>query len=113
MTIKNLVDMDDFQKLDLRVGVVLEAQAVPKSKKLLQLKVDLGFETRTIVSGISQFYAPESLVGQKVIVVANLEPRTIRGITSQGMLLAAEAPDGRVTLLTLDNPDLPEGSKIH
>lgn len=87
--LKPLVDIDDVRKLDLRVGVVLSAVPVPKSKKLLQLEVDLGFEKRTIVAGISQAYQPEQIVGKRVVVVANLKPATLMGVQSQGMLLAA------------------------
>ncbi len=86
--LKPLVGIEDVQKLDLRVGLILEAQAVPKSKKLLQLKVDIGLETRTIVSGISQYYTPEALVGKRVVIVANLKPATLMGVESKGMVLA-------------------------
>lgn len=87
--LKELIDYEETQKLDLRVGLVIKVEPVPKSKKLLKLEVDLGFEKRTIVSGISQSYTPESLIGKKVIVVANLKPATLMGIESQGMVLAA------------------------
>lgn len=83
-----LIDIDDVRKLDLRVGVVLSAVPVPKSKKLLKLEVDLGFEKRTIVSGISLAYQPEQIVGKKVVVIANLKPAVLMGVQSQGMLLA-------------------------
>jgi methionyl-tRNA synthetase len=88
--IKPLVDIEDFRKLDLRVGVVLQATPVPKSKKLLQLQVDLGVEKRTIVAGIAECYAAEEMIGRKVIVVANLKPATLMGIQSEGMLLAGK-----------------------
>lgn len=91
--LKELVDIDLFRKLDLRVGVVLKAEPVPKSKKLLQLEVDLGFEKRTIVAGISQFYQPDQIIGRKVVVVANLKPATLMGIQSQGMVLAGKLGD--------------------
>ncbi len=87
--LKPSIAYDDFGKLDLRVAQVLEAVKVPKSKKLLKLQVDLGFEKRTIVSGIALSYEPEQLIGRKVIIVANLAPATIMGIESQGMVLAA------------------------
>jgi methionyl-tRNA synthetase len=83
------INYEDFEKLDLRVGKVLEAEKVPKADKLLKLTVDLGFEKRTILSGIAEYYKPEELVGKLVTVVANLAPRKIRGIESQGMLLMA------------------------
>jgi len=90
---------EHFQKLDLRVGSIRKAQAVPKSKKLLELEVDLGSETRRIVSGIKAYFSPEELVGRKVTVLANLPPRKIRGIVSEGMLLLAENGDGRLALV--------------
>lgn len=93
---------DDFGKLDLRIGTILTAEKVAKADKLLKLEVDLGFEKRTIVSGIAQHFAPESLVNKQVIVVANLAPRKMRGIESQGMILTAEQPDGKLILV---NPD--------
>lgn len=83
------VDYDTFAKTDLRVGKVLEAERVPKSDKLIRMKVDLGFELRTIVGGIGKAYEPETLIGRQVVVVANLAPRKLMGIESHGMLLAA------------------------
>ena len=97
---KELVDIDDVRKIDLRTGIVTSAKELPKSKKLLLLEVDLGFETRSIVAGISQHYKPESLIGKKVIVVANLKPATLMGNTSQGMLLAASQED-KLELITI------------
>ncbi len=88
---KEKITIDDVNKMDLRVATVLNAERVPKSKKLLQLKIDLGFETRTIVAGIGLSYTPEQMVGKKIIVVANLEPATLMGIQSQGMLFAAKS----------------------
>ncbi len=87
--LKENIDYDTFAKTDLRVGLVLTAEAVPKSKKLIKMTVDLGFETRTILGGIKEAYTPEELVGRKIVVVANLEPRALMGIESHGMLLAA------------------------
>lgn len=107
--LKPLIEYDDFEKIDLRVGVILEAAAVPKSKKLLVLKVDLGFEVRTIVSGISQFYQPDDLVGKRIVVLANLKPAKLMGIESQGMLLAGSL-DASLELLSVQ--DLPAGSSI-
>lgn len=102
------IEFDDFSKLDLRVGLVLSATPVPKSKKLLKLEVDLGFERRTIVSGISQHYKPEDIIGKKVVVVANLKPAILMGTQSQGMILAGSW-DNQLKLLELD---LPPGSSI-
>jgi methionyl-tRNA synthetase len=100
--VKAEVQYDDFAKLDLRIGTILSAEKVQKADKLLKLEVDLGFEKRTIVSGIAQHFAPESLVNKQVIVVANLAPRKMRGIESQGMILTAEDSTGKLILV---NPD--------
>lgn len=94
--LKQDITYDDFDKLDLRVGKVLEAERVPKADKLLKLTVDLGFEKRTILSGIAEYYQPEELLGKLVTVVANLAPRKIRGIESQGMLLMAGNDFGKL-----------------
>ena len=96
------IQYDDFAKLDLRIGTITAASKVEKADKLLKLEVDLGFEKRTIVSGIAQHFSPESLLNKQVIVVANLAPRKMRGIESQGMILSAEQPDGKLILV---NPD--------
>jgi methionyl-tRNA synthetase len=101
--IKPEIVYDDFDKLDLRIGTIVAAEKVAKADKLLKLEVDLGFEKRTIVSGIAQHFTPESLVAKQVIVVANLAPRKMRGIESQGMILTAEQPDGSLILV---NPDI-------
>lgn len=97
---KASIQFDDFSKLDLRVGTVLSAEKVKKADKLLMLQVDLGFETRTIVSGIALHFEPETLVGKQVCVLANLEPRTIKGIESKGMILMAEDADGKLHLMS-------------
>ena len=102
LNIKPEIVYDDFGKLDLRIGTITTAEKVEKADKLLKLQVDLGFETRTIVSGIAQHFSPESLLNKQVIVVANLAPRKMRGIESQGMILTAEQPDGKLILV---NPD--------
>jgi methionyl-tRNA synthetase len=94
--VKADITYDDFDKIDLRVGKILEAERVPKADKLLKLTVDLGFEKRTILSGIAEYYKPEELVGKLVTVVANLAPRKIRGIESQGMLLMAGNDFGKL-----------------
>jgi len=97
---KDSVSYDDFAKMDIRIGTVLHAEPVPKTDKLLKLLVDTGIDKRTIVSGIAAWFKPEDIIGKQVTVLANLEPRTIRGITSQGMILLAEEPDGRLVLVT-------------
>ena len=87
------ISIDDFMKVELRVAKVLEAEAVPKSKKLIKLKVDVGTEQRTIVAGIAEAYQPEQLVGRTIVIVANLKPAKLMGIESNGMVLAA-SPEG-------------------
>ncbi len=104
------ISIEEFSRMDLRVAEVVAAEPVPKSKKLLKLTVRLGEETRTVVAGIAGHYRPEELPGRKVIVVANLEPATLMGVESQGMVLAA-SEGGTLALLTLDR-DLPPGSKV-
>jgi methionyl-tRNA synthetase len=106
-----LLSAEEFGRLDLRVATVVAAEAVPRSKKLIRLRVDIGGEERTVVAGILQEYAPEALVGRQVILVANLKPATLMGVTSQGMILATEAPDGRVVLLMPDR-EVPPGSPV-
>jgi methionyl-tRNA synthetase len=103
------ISLEEFRKVDLRVGRIVKAEAVPKAKKLLRLEVDLG-ETRTIVAGIAGSYSPESLVGKQVIVLANLQPAKLMGIFSQGMLLAA-VDDNRCTVATLDG-DVKPGTAL-
>ncbi len=107
---KEMIEYEDFAKLDLRVAKILDAEKVPKSKKLIKLTVSLGNEERTIVGGIANHYAPEELIGKKIIIIKNLKPRKLMGITSQGMLLAA-SNDEEFSLLGLDR-DVKEGSKI-
>lgn len=102
-TAKETCSFEDFTKLDIRVSTILEAEKVPKTKKLLKLKVDTGLDTRTLVSGIAEYYQPEQLIGKQVPVLVNLAPRKIKGIESQGMILMAEDLTG--TLQTLS----PEG----
>ena len=97
------IKFDDFQKLDLRIGTVLEAEAVPKSKKLIRTTVDLGFETRQVLAGVAEHLTPEELLGRHVVVVANLKPRKIFGFESQGMLLMAEGRDGRLVPVGADS----------
>jgi methionyl-tRNA synthetase len=109
--IKPTIQFDDFAKVDLRVAKVLACEAVPKSKKLLKLKVLVGDEERQIVAGISEKRKPEELVGSTIIVVANLAPATLMGVESQGMLLAANGTDGEFALLTTSN-DVPPGCGI-
>jgi methionyl-tRNA synthetase len=104
------IGIDEFQKVDLRVALVLAAEPVPKSKKLLRLRVSLGTEERTILAGIAEHYAPADLVGKKVVVVANLKPAKLMGIESQGMVLAGEGAQGLGVLMP--DRDLPPGTKV-
>lgn len=90
------ISFDDFMKLDIRIGTILEAEKVAKTKKLLKLKIDTGIDQRTVVSGIAEFFAPEEIIGKQVSILVNLEPREIKGIQSQGMILMAEDADGRL-----------------
>ncbi|TDM00103.1 MAG: methionine--tRNA ligase [Flavobacteriaceae bacterium] len=100
---KEICSFDDFQKLELRVGKILSAQKVEKADRLLLLKVDLGNETRTIVSGIAESFSPEEVIGKQVMVLANLAPRKIKGIESQGMLLLTEDSTGKMVFMTPEN----------
>lgn len=90
------IAFEDFTKLDIRVGTILEAEKVAKTKKLLKIKIDTGIDQRTVVSGIAEFFSPEDIIGKQVSILVNLEPRDIKGITSQGMILMAEDADGRL-----------------
>ena len=94
--VKPEINFDDFSKLDIRTGTITAAEKVAKANKLLKLTVDLGFEQRTIVSGIAEFFEPENIIGQKVSVVINLAPRALRGIESAGMILMAEDAKGKL-----------------
>jgi methionyl-tRNA synthetase len=109
--LKPEIVFDDFGKIDLKTGVILAAQKVPKADKLLQLEVDLGFEKRTILSGIAMHFQPEDIVGKQVVVVANLAPRMMRGIESNGMILMAEDNEGKLHFVAPENV-IAAGSKV-
>ena len=96
---KETIEFEDFTKLDIRVGTILEAEKVAKTKKLLKLKVDVGIDTRTIVSGIAESFSPEEIIGLQVSVLVNLAPRKIRGVESQGMILMTDTPDGKLAFV--------------
>ena len=96
---KETIAFEDFTKLDMRVGTILEAVKVAKTKKLLQLKVDVGIDVRTIVSGIAESFSPEDIIGQQVTVLTNLAPRKIRGVESQGMILMTDTPNGKLAFV--------------
>ena len=109
--IKSEIVFEDFAKIDLRIGTIVAAEKVEKADKLLKLSVDLGFETRTIVSGIALHFKPEDIIGKQVTVVVNLAPRKMRGIESNGMILMAEDKSGKLHFV---NPDtkIDEGSSV-
>ena len=97
---KETISYEDFSKLDIRIGTILEAEKVPKTDKLLKLKIDTGIDKRTVVSGIAEFFDAGSIVGKQVAILLNLEPRNLRGIESQGMILMAEDKDGSLKFIT-------------
>ena len=103
--------IDEFGKIDLRIGTVVQCERVPKSDKLLRFQIDDGMKSRTIVSGIAGSYKPEELIGKQLCFIANLPPRKLRGIESQGMILSAVSPDGKLSVITADRDTQP-GSKI-
>ncbi len=108
----SLVTINDFKNIHLRTGKVVGAERVPKSDKLLKLQVDLGSEQRQIVAGIGKHYEPESLLGKTVVVVANLQPARLMGVESQGMLLAANTPDGGLSLIQPDTDGIAPGTEV-
>ncbi len=97
---KDNCSFDDFMKIDIRTGTVLEAELVPKTKKLMKLKIDTGIDQRTVVSGIAEYYKPEEVIGRQVSILVNLEPRVLKGIESQGMILMAEDADGSLKFVS-------------
>jgi methionyl-tRNA synthetase len=97
---KESISFDDFSRIDIRTATILEAEKVPKTTRLLKLKIDTGLDIRTIVSGIAEYYNPETIIGKQISIVANLEPRKIKGIESKGMILMAEDKDGRLVMVT-------------
>jgi len=102
---------DDFVKMDIRTGTIIEAERVPKTDKLLKLKINTGIDERTIVSGIAQYYAPENIIGQKICMLVNLAPRKIKGIESQGMILMAENSKGELSFM-VPTKDFNDGSVV-
>ena len=108
---KPTIEFDDFVKMDIRTGTILEAEKVAKTKKLLKLLVDTGIDKRTVVSGIAEYYKPENIVGKKVSILVNLAPRKLRGIESQGMILMAEDKDGKLCFVSPID-DVTNGSEI-
>jgi methionyl-tRNA synthetase len=106
---KDIITFEDFTKLDMRVGTILEAEKMPKTKKLLILKVDTGIDIRTIVSGIAESFTPEDVIGKQVTVLVNLAPRALRGVESEGMILMTETPEGKLVFV---NPDTTVGNGL-
>ena len=109
---KALITFEDFTKLDIRVGTILEAEKMPKTKKLLKLKVDTGIDTRTIVSGIAESFSAEDVIGKRVSVLINLAPRALRGVESQGMILMTETPDGKLVFVNPDDSSIGNGLQV-
>ncbi len=109
---KETATFEDFSKLDLRVGTIIEAEKMPKANKLLVLKVDTGMDVRTIVSGIAEHFSPEEVVGKRVTVLVNLAPRALRGVESQGMILMTNLPDGKLVFVNPDVDGVGNGAMI-
>ncbi len=109
--LKEQITYDDFAKMDIRVATILEAEDIPKSKKLLKLTVDTGVDKRTVLAGIKQHYKPEELVGKKIVILANLKPRKMMGYESQGMILMANDPSGKLAFIVPEQ-DVENGSYI-
>ena len=108
---KENISFDEFSKMDIRTGTIMEAEKVAKTKKLLKLKIDTGLDQRTVVSGIAEFFEPEAIVGRQVSILVNLAPRNIKGIESQGMILMAEDADGRLDFVAPQSP-VKNGSEV-
>ena len=106
------IKFDDFAKIDLRIAKIISAEKVEGADKLLKLIVSLGNEERQIVAGIAQHYSPEELIGKKIALVANLEPKKLRGVESQGMLLAAVKGNDEEIALLVPDKDIEEGTKV-
>jgi methionyl-tRNA synthetase len=109
---KEIATFDDFSKLDIRVGTILEAEKMPKANKLLVLKVDTGIDVRTIVSGIAEHFSPEEVIGKRVTVLVNLAPRALRGVESAGMILMTNLPDGKLVFVNPDAEGVMNGALI-
>lgn len=110
---KDTITFDDFTKLDMRVGTIIEAEKMPKAKKLLVLKVDTGLDIRTIVSGIAESFSPQDIIGKKVTVLVNLAPRALRGVDSEGMILMTENADGKLVFINPDEDGVDNGETIN
>ena len=109
---KETATFEDFSKMDIRVGTIVEAEKMPKTKKLLVLKVDTGIDIRTIVSGIAESFKPEDIIGQQVSVLVNLAPRKLRGVESQGMILMTDTKDGKLAFLQPSMYNVANGEQV-
>ena len=109
---KELIQFEDFAKMDIRTGTILEAEKIPKANKLLVLKIDTGIDIRTIASGIAEHFSPEEIIGKRVTVLVNLAPRNLRGIDSQGMILMTNLPDGKLVFVNPDVDGVENGETI-
>jgi methionyl-tRNA synthetase len=110
---KETIQYDDFAKIDLRVGTILEAEKMPKANKLLILKIDTGIDVRTIVSGIAESFSPEEIIGKRVTVLVNLAPRNLRGVDSEGMILMTTNTDGKLVFVNPDTDGVANGETIN
>jgi methionyl-tRNA synthetase len=111
--VTSLIEIDDFAKVDLRVGQVVSAERIPKADKLLLMKIDIGEEQpRQVLAGIAQYYEPEKLINRKVVVVANLKPRQLRGLESQGMVVAASYGEEGQPVIATFTEDVPNGARL-
>ncbi|HAH55383.1 MAG TPA: methionine--tRNA ligase subunit beta, partial [Flavobacterium sp.] len=110
---KETIQYDDFAKMDLRVGTILEAEKMPKANKLLILKIDTGIDVRTIVSGIAESFKPEEIIGKRVTVLVNLASRNLRGVESQGMILMTNNAKGKLVFVNPDADGVGNGETIN
>jgi len=109
---KDLITYEDFSKMDIRTGTIIEAEKMPKANKLLVLKVDTGIDVRTIVSGIAESFTPEEVVGKRVTVLVNLAPRNLRGVESNGMILMTQNAEGKLVFVNPDTDGVDNGEMI-
>jgi methionyl-tRNA synthetase len=109
---KDIITFEDFAKVDLRIGTIIEAEKMPKANKLLVLKIDTGIDVRTIVSGIAEHFTPEEVIGKRVTVLVNLAPRALRGVESEGMLLLTNSAEGRLVFVNPDAEGVINGAMI-
>ena len=110
---KETIQYDDFAKMDIRVGTILEAEKMPKANKLLILKIDTGIDVRTIVSGIAESFSPEEIIGKRVTVLVNLAPRNLRGVDSEGMILMTTNSEGKLVFVNPDADGVANGETIN